>query len=487
MTTEISKKEAIERLWELGILDYKLTEPQKQIKKGILEDTSKTSVVLCSRRLGKTFLMLTMAIETCIKKPYAVVKFAFPKGNMAKKMLMPVMRKVIEDCPERLKPVYMVAEKCFRFPHNGSEIQISGVDNDGWENLRGGDSDLNIVDEAGFCSDISYGVRSILGPTTKITKGRTVMVSTPSRSEGHEFITDWVLPYQAEGRIKVFTIYDNPNFTAEAIKEALEEYPDGDKDPAFRREYMCEIIRNAEKTILPSFNTDAENEIVTDQMVRPPYYTPYVSFDIGGVDLSALLFGYYDYQEATLVIEDEIVVDGTTNTEILAGMIKEKEQSLWENPIDKSVIQPHLRVIDTNNKILATDLFKLHGLLFTPVKKDNKQAAINSLDVSISRRQIKIHPRCKHLIYHMKFAEWNNSQTDFKRLKDSPSGKIRGGHADCLAALIYLHRSIIKSYNPYPAGYGGLSGSNVFNPLRNQQVSSDIANFVKSLVSRKDK
>lgn len=482
---DLTRQQAIEALWEAGELSWKLTPPQKEIKKGIIEDSNRTSVVLCSRRLGKTFLAITMASEVCLKKPFAVVKYAFPRASMAKKMLMPVFRKVFEDCPKHLKPEYMVAEKIWRFP-NGSEIQIAHTDNDGWDNLRGGDADLCVSDESGFSSDLTYGIRSVLSPSTKLTRGRILLISTPSRSENHEFIQDWVIPYQSENRIKVYTIYDNPNFNAEAIKEAEGEYPLGTKDPMFRREYLCEILRSADNSILPSFNSDAELEIVKSNYPRPIYYDPYVSFDIGGVDLTAILFAYYDYENACLVIEDELIADGTTNTEILAAQIKEKEKTLWENPLDKSQIPPYMRVIDTNNKILATDLLKLHGLLFTPVKKDKKQAAINALDVAISRRQIVIHPRCTHLLYHMKFATWNNAQTDFKKLKDSPSGKIRGGHADALAALIYLHRSIIKSKNPFPSNFGIPQGSNYFKSLKEPLTNGNqMQDFVKNLFKKR--
>ena len=484
---ESEQKKARDILWRQGILDWKLSEPQKQIKAGILGDANKTSVVLCSRRLGKTFLLLTMSAEICIKKPFAVVKFAFPKANMAKKMLMPVFRKVFEDCPEDIKPVYLVAERCFRFP-NGSEVQVSGVDNGGWENLRGGDSDFCAADEGGYMDDLTYGIRSVLSPTTKITKGRIVIVSTPSRSEAHEFIQDWVYPYQAEGRIKVFTIYDNPNFNAEAIKEAEEEYPKGVEDEMFQREYLCRIIRGTEKSILPSFNHTAESEIVREDFEIPVFCDRYVSLDPGGVHLTGVLFGYYDYRKATLVILDEIAVDGTTNTQILAEMIKEKEQTYWTNPIDKSTIPPYMRVSDINNKILLTDLQKLHGLSFSGTKKDKKQAALNSLDVAILQRGIIIHPRCVNLIYQLKFAEWNNSQTEFKMLKASPSGKLPASHCDLLDCLLYMHRSIVKSHNPYPSGYGEQHGPSIFKGLRSSSSSqSAAAEAFKQLFKSKTK
>lgn len=477
----ISIDDAKDALWRAGVLDWKLSAIQVIMKKQILEDKNKISVALSSRRIGKTYLMCTMSLETCLQIPGAVVKYAFPKQNMAKKMLLPVMRKILEDCPRDIKPVWMSAEKVFRFPHNGSEIQISGTDNGSIENLRGGDSHLNVLDEAGFMFDLTYGVRSVLGPTTKTTGGRTILISTPSRSENHEFITDWVLPYQIENRIKVFTIFDNPNLTQEAIAEALSEYPTGERDPMFRREYLCEIARGAEKSILPSFSPEIEKITISADYVRPVFYDAYVSMDIGGSDLTAVVFGYYDYLNATLVIEDEYVVGKDVNTKDLATNIRAIESKLWINPIDMSPVPPYMRVADNNNLILLTDLQRDHGITFIPTRKDNREAAINGLDVALASKKVIINPKCKHVIYHMKFAEWNNQRTKFKNLKDSPSGEIKGGHADALAAMIYLHRNIIKSKNPYPLGYGDVSGHNIFQSQLKKEEKLD--NSVKSWMS----
>ncbi len=483
---EVSIEQAKEQLWRAGVLDWKLSEVQRIMKSQILGDVNKINVVLSSRRIGKTYLMCTMALEMCLQKPGAIVKYAFPKQNMAKKMLLPVMRKILEDCPKDIKPEYMTADKVFRFP-NGSEIQISGTDNGNIENLRGGDSHLNILDEAGFMFDLTYGVRSVLGPTTKTTGGRTILISTPSRSENHEFIIDWVYPYQAEGRIQIFTIFDNPNLTQDAIKEALSEYPTGDKDPMFRREYLCEITRSSETAILPSLTPEIEKVIITDKYEIPVFKDCYVSMDIGGSDLTAVVFGYYDYLNATTVIQDELIFGKEVNTKDVAEAIKNKELELWSNPIDKSPIPPYLRISDNNNLIMLTDLQRDYGIIFIPTKKDNREAAINSLDVAISQHKVVINPKCKHVVYHCKFAEWNKNRNAFKNLKNSPSGEVKGGHADALAALIYLHRNIIKSKNPYPVGYGELSGSQVFrSQLKNDTLEdSSIKSWLSGMVWKK--
>jgi len=486
----LSREQAVEQLWGAGVLDWKLTGPQKIIKQGILDDKSKISVVMCARRLGKSYLALTMAIEACLKNPDTIVKYVFPKQKAAKKNIIPIMKTILDDCPKHLRPVFMAADLLYKFP-NGSELQMAGSDNGNIENIRGGNSSLNIVDEAGFCDDLTYAVRSVLAPTTKLTQGRTILVSTPSRYEDHEFVQDWALKYQAEGRIRVFTIFDNPQFTEAIIKDALDDYPDGDKDPGFRREYMCEIMRSADNSILPSFSSDVEKVIVRTDYPRPVFYDAYVSMDIGGADLTAVLFGYYDYLNATTVIEDELIFGKEVNTKSVAEAIRKKESELWINPIDLSPMPPYLRIADNNNLIMLTDLQRDHGINFIPTRKDNREAAINALDVGLSQHKVVIHPRCTHTLYHMKFARWDKSRRNFLKIKDSPSGQIKGGHADALAAIIYLHRNIIKSKNPYPIGYGDVSGSNVFSSrLKNEEKADNSAkSWIKSLSwgKKKDK
>lgn len=485
---EITPQEAQDLLWEAGELSWKMRPVQQVIKRGILEDTNKISVVLCGRRLGKTTLMCIMALEECLKTPGAIVKFIFPRQKDAKRNILPLMRMLLDDCPRHIKPAYMEADKCFRFPHNNSEIQFAAAQNGNAESIRGGFAHLCIFDECAFAEDTKYIVRSILSPTVKTTGGRVILVSTPPRNPNHEFVTDYVIPYQAEGRIKVFTIYDNPNFDDSIVQEIISEYPKGVDDPDFRREYLCEIIREMDMAILPSFTSETEKIIVRDDYQRPVFFDAYVGMDVGGSDLTAVLFGYYDYLNATLVIEDEVVMGKEVNTKQLAELIREKEQQLWINPIDQSAMPPYLRVSDNNNLILLTDLQRDHGLIFIPTKKDNREAAINSLDVAISQHKVVVHSRCKHTIYHMKFAEWNKTRSAFKNLKDSPTGQIKGGHADALAALLYLHRNIIKSKNPYPLGYGEVSGSNVFkSQLKQEDTDNSAKSWLSGMVWKRDK
>ena len=105
--TKLSREEAIDKLWEMGELTWLLTDVQKDMKKNIMNDSTRTSVVVCSRRLGKTFMLVTLALEQCLKAPNSIVKFLLPKQKDAKTIIQPLMREITATCPQRLISSYL--------------------------------------------------------------------------------------------------------------------------------------------------------------------------------------------------------------------------------------------------------------------------------------------------------------------------------------------------------------------------------------------
>lgn len=450
---QISRDQAIAKLWEIGELSWLLTDVQKQMKSDIFGDITRTSVIVCGRRTGKTWLLVVLALEQCLSKSDSIVKFLLPKQKDAKTVIKPLMREILESCPEHLRPKYNSQDKIYYFEHNGSEIHLGGSDLSA-ESLRGTRAELVLIDEAGFVTDLKYCIRSILSPTIRTTRGRMILASTPSRDPQHEFIQFYMNPYKASNRLKIYNIYDNPNFSLEIVQEIIEEYPMGVDDPDFRREYMCEVLVDEETTICPEFYKVKNDIIVTDADIKVPEYRDfYVGFDPGFKDLSALLFGYYDFLEGCLYILDEHCVNGKLmRTDILAQDIKKKEELRFFDPYTKTKCTPYIRVMDINLG-LQQDLQQLHGLLFMSTKKDNRDGAVNQMRMWIGQGKVKIHERCKHLLYHLEFGQWNDRKTDFKRLPDTPDKSIKGGHVDTIPALYYLIRNIQTSKNPYPFGY----------------------------------
>jgi len=466
---QISKKEAIRHLWKMGELSYKLHDSQLKIKDLFDKDSKKIFTILCSRQLGKTYYVLTIACSICNQIPNAIIKYICPKQKQGKRNIKEVMFHVLNDCPDDLKPEWFEGDLEYRFP-NGSKIQVAGTDNGNHENLRGGQSHLCIVDEAGFCDELTYVVLSVLMPTTLHTNGKILLVSTPSKDPNHEFMVNYVKPALIEERLQKLTIHDNPRLNQEQKQLILETYPGRENDPDYRREYLCEITMTTEDSVIPEFNQDTFSRFIDANYKKPPYYDAYTSGDIGFRDLTAYLFGYYDYLNATLVIEDELILSGIeVTTENIANKIKQKEAQYFFDPYTKEPIQPFLRVMD-NDLIMINDLILLHKLHFIPTKKDDKEAAVNHVRMLFSQGKIKIHPRCKHLIYHLTSGTWhisknsnNQIKSSFCRLPDINKNNeiIRGGHIDTLDALIYMVRNLIRTHNPYPQDYGRLKGENV--------------------------
>jgi PBSX family phage terminase large subunit len=456
-----SREDVISELWRRGELSWKLNKVQKELKNTVDNDDTKTSVVVVSRRTGKTYWLVIEALMQCIKHPNSVVKFLFPKSKDAKTNIIPIMRMITEDCPEDVKPIFNTQDKMFNF-NNGSQIQLAGSDL-GIDGIRGGFAHLCIVDEAGYCSELKYAIRSVLSPTIRTTGGRIIMASTPSKSPDHEFVTEYMIPYKASGRLKIFTIYDNPNFTPEIVQEIIEDYPRGVEDPDFKREYMCEVAIDTESAVCAEFALN-KDEIVISYYEVPDHTDFYIGADIGYVDLTVMLFGYYDFKNATLVITDELVMSGATmTTEALALEIKKKEKLRFFK--DGQNTEPYLRVMDNDLKLI-NDLRQLHNIQFMPTKKDNKAGAINEMKIWMGQGRIRIHERCKHLIYHLEYGQWNSKRTDFKRLNDSPDKTIKGGHVDAIPALYYLIRNIHAYRNPFPVGYGTNIGPNTYQSAK---------------------
>ena len=484
---KITEEEAKAQLWELGELSWKLKGKQILIYNHFKNATKDITTSLCSRRIGKSTVLCTIATEHCTKYPNSVVKYVCPTQKMVENSIKPIMRDLIKDCPEHLRPEWIPSEKRYKFP-NGSEIQIAGTDNGNYNSLRGGASSICIVDEAGFCDDLETVVYSVLAPTTDTTGGKIFLASTPNDEDPmHDFHKHFVFPAEAEGNLLKLTIYDSPLLDEKQIERIISRYPGKTDNPKFRCEYLVEIPKSTEYTVVPEFYANKEN-IIIKEYTPPPHYHAYVSMDVGFRDLTAVLFAYYDFKEATLYVIDEFITNGPEmTTDFLADSIKHKESILFFNKDTQEKIPPYLRVMDNDLKLI-NDLSRLHQLYFIPTAKDKKQVAINQLRMWFHNGRIKIHEKCKHLIYHTEHALWSKSKDDFLRLQDSPSGEVRGGHADSLDSLIYLVRNLSEFANPYPDGFGNLKGPNVFSsPFKKTSEDPETKELVHAILNIRKK
>lgn len=446
----VTKKAALDELWRRGSISlFKLDEAQKDFDAQVKASKNKIPIILSSRRLGKTWWALGHATELCLKTPNSIVKFLAPTKEMINDIIEKTFIPFFADCPEELKPQQLKSKYKYIFP-NGSMIEMAGVNNGHAEKLRGGYAHLCIVDEAGFCNDLNNTIQSVLIPTTTNTKGKIVLLSTPPPDPEHPFMK-FVEEADMNGTLIKKTIYDNPRIQAEEIAEILAAYPGGANHPDFKREYLCIVQKNLEYAAIPEFTEELEAEIIKEWK-RPPFYDYYEGMDLGGKDLTVVLFAYFDFQNAVVVVEDELIMnfqERGNNIARLVEQILQKERDNFSDPIVHEVKPPFMRVSDID--YIALNEIRKHSnnvINFSITKKDEKAAAVNNLRIMLSNKRIIINPRCKTLIKHLRNVKWSKSNRNvFDRSVDM-------AHYDAVDALIYLTRTIVYGKNPYPANYG---------------------------------
>lgn len=468
----LTPEQARELLWRESEVSWLLHSGQQSLYKSYQDCKEKIVVWNCSRRFGKSFTLCVLAIETCLKTPYSIVKYCCAKQIDAKGIIRPLIREITRTCPKELRPVYKTQERAYVFA-NGSRIELSGLDGGRAESIRGGSCHLAIVDEAGIVGDLKYIIRAIILPTTTTTKGKIVLASTPPKTPGHSFIIDFLNRARIQGNLVTKTVFDNPTIDQVELEKIIEECGGIDSSD-FKREYLCQIMVDTEYAIVPEFTEEVKAKIV-QEWPKPAFYDSYVAMDIGMKDLTVVLFSYFDFRNNKLIIEDEFVINGQKfNTKTLAEGIKQKEDNNFTNSMTGEFRPPYIRVSD-NNLIVIKDLWDLHGLRFLPTRKDDADAALNVLRNYIQDEKIIIHPRCKTLIYHLETGVWNKNKTSYER---SSADK---GHFDAIDSLKYLIRNVKFNKNPYPKHFGATSRENIWESSNKTDSHDNAINVLKSI------
>jgi hypothetical protein len=338
------------------------------------------------------------------------------------------MADILLTCPQDLRPKHSVQDGIYLFP-NGSEIHVSGCDNQGSERLRGVSTDLALVDEAGLIDDLEYLVQDILLPQTITTDGRIILASTPPKTPGHSFaryFQDAILADQGVHK----TIYDAPHINPARHEEFIRE-SGGEHTSTWRREYLAEFVIDDDLAVIPEWS--AAN--IVDDYPFPEHADCYVAMDVGYSDMTVAVFAVYDFVTATLYIVDEYVATQSTSDVIDSG-VEFIERRSFEGK------EPVRRVVDAP-QIVVADIRKRAKRAWTAAKKDDKDAALNGLRVKVQNGQLKVHKRCKTVIAHMGNAIWNKAKTSYER-----SGQY--GHFDAVDACVYLVRHVDWNKNPTP-------------------------------------
>ena len=450
MTTLHSLDEIAADLWRIGDLGYKRHAGQQQLTNAIRQCTATIAILHAARGYGKTFDALVDCCELGLQERNRRMVFAAPTREDAKKIVSAVMPMVIEDAPTAFKPVWISTDHLFYFPSTDSTLIIEGADDDRGNHLRGPHIHKFVGDEVAFWRHARYVIKSVILPQLQRVNGHARLQSSSPESVGHDFVGLCEEAIRADAYFK-FTVHDNPRLSPEKIQRDAEEISGKSGNAVWietsvRRELLCEFVTDTARAVIPEFS----DELHVGEVDRPEFVDCYEGMDLGLVDLTHVLFGFWDFANARLVIEDEIVGQYMLTKDV-AAKIKAKEAELWstipyfEAPRGKHNHVPWARYSDNEAQQLY-DLAAM-GLSFAPAIKTDKEAAINRLRLMFSTAKIVIHPRCKSLLHQLRVGIWNERRSDYERLPGA-------GHLDGIDALVYMARMIDYNRNPIPPQYG---------------------------------
>lgn len=427
-----------EEKWFRSDLKHILHSGQRIIQSKYTEIKGQLFVCNIARQFGKSFWAVSKAIECALSKPAARIKYGTAFHTDLQEFILPTFEMVLADCPESLRPTYKVQGSKWVFP-NGSEIKLVGLDTNP-NSLRGNVIDLIIIDEAGFVEKLEYIYKSIIIPATLHRPDcRIILISTPPSTPAHPF-GDFIQRAELQSAYVKLTIFDNPLITEADIDRMANEMG-GRESTTFRRECLCELVLDDDLALVREWNDSLIQAVPRDEYFV--HYHKLVGQDLGRKDHTALIFGYYDFKRAALIIEDELTMEGTEwTTETLKREVTARELVLWPD------MKAFRRVSDNNNPHLLQDLASIHNLHFMAVKKDSSlEQMVNRVREWVKNGRIIINPKCKMLIGCMKYGIWDKNRKEFARSKVY-------GHYDHFAALMYLLIHTPYQSNPIPRDFG---------------------------------
>lgn len=437
--------------WETGDLSGKLRACQKRIREArracLAGDTANRALKFvehCSRRWGKTFELLVDACEMGQTKLNAQLKLAGPTRTQIKKIVRPLLKEIIMDCPRAIVPVWKSVDHMYVFPKTGAEFTLEGCNQGHEDNLRGTACHRAYITEAQMFTNLKYVVQDILMPQLINTGGAIIIEGTSPETPVHEFV-EFIQEAQLRGNYASFPIED-AGYPPDVVEKFCEE-AGGPDSTTWLREYKNRILVDTKSAIIPEWKPDFEREPPRDDFFR--FYHKYDALDIGGRKHRTVnLFAWYDFRRATLMVDQELGFSpAEMTTKVLADGVRRIELDIFgQMPLK-------LRVADNNNEILLRDLGSDHKLHYVATSKDTLEAMVNQARLFVGAGRVLVNPRCKELIGCLRYGIWNEKRKDFKLLPEESDAFKVYGHFDALAAFIYLVRNVNTTENPIPGDF----------------------------------
>lgn len=360
------------------------------------QDPSRHKSVRCPRRAGKSWFVLSVALEQCLRKPNSVWVIVGLTRPSVSQIFWSLTKKLAKDL--ELGMYFKEVELTANFT-NGSVILFRGADSRSEiEKLRGGQYDGVIVDECKSFNAVVFTelIQDVIEPALGDRLGTLILVGTPGDVLAGPFYEATCEPpvefIGADGAKRhsnrrygtadplgfvwsfhTWTLRDNtevPHLWQEALnKKNLHGW--SDTNPTWRREYLGEWVAGRDRLVyryVPHVH-DYDCELPAGHE-----WVPVLALDIGFHDADAIVVWRYSRTSYDIYItyaEKRPHLNITT----LAKWVKEVKYLYCDD-------QPEVMTGDFGG--LATKVFDelacIHGLPFEPAEKREKNDFIEIMN-----------------------------------------------------------------------------------------------------------
>lgn len=329
-----------------------------------------------SRRSGKTYFLLSMALDQATRTPYTMFPYiALTKGS-ARDIVWPVLQAL--DRKHKLNINFNNHTLTATLP-NQSQICLFGGDRaDAQTKLLGGGSNIGsvFVDEAAaFTSDLESFINDVIVPILLDRGGKLYLAGAPT-AEGYGGYFWKITRNEIDKRLPGWEVFewgtpDNP-YVENQYKKQLNRFQTifGDKYldfPWFQRQWLGLWATDSEDNVYFGYDPIRNS---ANSKPRRPYDRFVLGMDTGYADGMAFVIGSYNTLESNKLWIHESLWKTKMMTNEIAQQIRRYQEKY-----------PGLVIVgDTNNAQLLEELRVRYQIPVFPADKTDKNAWIRFIN-----------------------------------------------------------------------------------------------------------
>lgn len=360
---------------------------------------ARNKCIKAGKRFGKTKWLLYSLLQIALDKPNQVVSYLAPTYRQAKAIAWWELNWLVPQQIIRRK----VENELFIEFINGSRLQLLGCDNK--DSLRGPKWHFAGMDEVAYVDQDIYGTIVIgqLAGSNGQPDGGCYMISSPN-DKGKNWFTDFhadKMKLMNEGSTEwgawYFTIYDNPTLSPETI----EKIKYANSDDRWELEYLAK-----ESAIAGQLFSEFDSKENVEEKMYDGALPLVRGLDWGISHPTVCLWLQYDLASKRVWVIDEFFKTGFVIQESCEWIKK----LTAEKPVEWSVIDPSTNKRNSQTTRTDKDEFQRWGV--PCVGGDNRDRGYDIVKMFLKQRLLKIHPKCKNLIYQLKNLQYGDKEGD---------------------------------------------------------------------------